>query len=33
MAEKPVIDAWEIYREHLNQDVEKMTPSPDFSKG
>jgi len=27
MAEKPVIDAWEIYREHLNQDVEKMTPS------
>jgi hypothetical protein len=25
--EKPIIDAWEVYREHLNQDVEKMTPS------
>jgi hypothetical protein len=25
-AEKPIIDAWEAYREHLNQDVEKMTP-------
>ncbi len=26
-AEKPIIDAWEAYREHLNQDVEKMTPT------
>jgi hypothetical protein len=25
-AEKPIIDAWEAYREHLNQDVEKLTP-------
>jgi hypothetical protein len=25
-AEKPIIDAWEIYREHLYQEVEKMTP-------
>jgi hypothetical protein len=26
-AEKPVIDAWEAYRDHLNQDAEKMTPN------
>lgn len=26
-AEKPIIDAWEAYREHLSQDVEKMTPT------
>jgi hypothetical protein len=25
--EKPIIDAWEAYREHLNQDVEKITPT------
>lgn len=26
-AEKPIIDAWEAYREHLNKDAEKMTPT------
>jgi hypothetical protein len=26
-AEKPIIDAWETYREHLYQDVEKMSPT------
>jgi hypothetical protein len=26
-AEKPIIDAWEAYREHLNQDAEHVTPT------
>jgi hypothetical protein len=25
--EKAIIDAWEVYREHLSQDTEKMTPA------
>lgn len=25
-AERPIIEAWEAYREHLNKDTEKMTP-------